>query len=132
MGSRGSHTAGGRKKRMIGKKVRHAEAAYCQNTNPAIRIIIPQLEEEAIQAQSRSKMEDWEYLLPYPGNTRGRMNLYKQSLHIYWVMKRLLAKSMEQIAMEMAELSQGIPNLREELRKIQVTLYMHDKTMDAI
>lgn len=47
-------------------------------------------------------------------------------------MKRLLAKSMEQVAMEMAELSQGIPNLREELRKIQVTLYMHDKKMDAI
>lgn len=32
----------------------------------------------------------------------------------------------------MEELSQSIPNLREELRKIQVTMYMHDKKMDAI
>lgn len=66
-------------------------------------------------------MEDWEYLLPDPGNTRGRMTLYKQSLHIYWVMKRLFAKAMEQVAMEMAELSQGIPNLKKELTNIQIT-----------
>lgn len=50
-------------------------------------------------------MEDWEYLLPDPENTRGRMTLYKQALHVYWVMKTLLGKAMEQVAMEMAELS---------------------------
>lgn len=46
------------------------------------------------------------------------MTLYKQALHVYWVMKRLLAKAMEQVAMEIAELSQGIPNLKKELRNI--------------
>lgn len=69
-------------------------------------------------------MEDWVYLLPDPGHTRGRMTLYKQSLHVYWVMKRLMAKAMEQIALEMAELSQGIPNLKKEPRNIQITLLM--------
>lgn len=57
-------------------------------------------------------MEDWEFLLHDPGNTRGRMSLFKQSLHIYWVMKRILAKALEQVATEMAELAQGVPNLR--------------------
>lgn len=75
--------------------MKHAEATYCQNTNPVITRIIHQLEEEAIQAQSESEMEDWEYLIPDLGNTR-RMTLYKKKLHLYWVMKRLLAKSMEQ------------------------------------
>jgi len=77
-------------------------------------------------------MEDWEYILPDPGNTRGRMNLYKQALHVYWVMKRILAKAIEQVAMDMAELSQGIPNLKKELQNIQVTLIMQDKKLDEI
>jgi len=90
------------------------------------------MEEEAIQGQSDPEMEDWVYLLPDPGNTRGRMTLYKQALHVYWVMKRLLAKAMEQVAMEMAELSQGIPNLKKELKNIQTTLLMQDRRMVEI
>jgi len=77
-------------------------------------------------------MENWEYLLPDPGNTRGRMTMYKQALHVYSVMKRLLAKAMEQVAMEMAELSQGIPNLKKELQNMQVTLIRHDKKLEEI
>jgi len=90
------------------------------------------MEEEAIQGQSDSEMEDWEYLIPDPGNTRGRMSLFKQSLHVYWVMKRLLAKAIKQVAIEMAELAQGIPNLRRELRIIQINLEMQEKKMDVI
>lgn len=77
-------------------------------------------------------MEDWINLLPDPGHTRGRMTLYKQSLHLYWVMKRLMAKAMEQIAMEMAELSQGIPNLKKELKNIVITLLMQDKRLEDL
>lgn len=50
-------------------------------------------------------MEDWEFLLHDPGNTRARMSLFKQSLHIYWVMKGLLAKALEQVATEMVEIA---------------------------
>lgn len=109
-----------------------AEKAYYQNTNKGVRRIIHHLEEEAIQDQSDPEMEDWVYLLPDPGHTRGRMTLYKQSLHVYWVMKRLLAKAMEQVAMEMVELSQGIPTLKKELKNIQITLLMQDRRMDEI
>lgn len=79
----------------LDRKIHHAERAYNNNTNPDIRKIIQNLEEEAIQAQSESEMEDWEFLIPDPGNTRGRMTLFKQSIHVYWVMRRLLAKAME-------------------------------------
>ena len=47
-------------------------------------------------------------------------------------MKRLLAKAMEQVAMEMVELSQGIPNLKKEMQNIQVTLIMQDKKLEEI
>lgn len=77
-------------------------------------------------------MEDWEFLLPDLRNTRGCMTLYKQAWHVYWVMKRLLAKAMEQLAMEMEELAQGIPNLKKELNNIQVTLMMQDGKLDEI
>ena len=63
------------------------------------------MEEEATQGQWESEMDEWEYLLPDLGNTRGRMTLYKNALHVYWVMKRFLEKAMEQVAMEMAELT---------------------------
>lgn len=47
-------------------------------------------------------------------------------------MKRLFAKAMEQVALEMAELIQGIPTMKKELKNIQVTLMMQDKKMDDI
>lgn len=79
--------------------------AYSEDTNADIRRIIQQLEDEATQKQSEPEIKDWEYLLPNPRNTRGRMSLYKQALHVYWVIKRLLEKAMEQVAMEMVELA---------------------------
>lgn len=64
-------------KKTLKKRIQFAEEAYCENTNKDIRRIIQHLEEEATQGQSGSEMEDWEYLLPDLGNTRGRMTLYK-------------------------------------------------------
>lgn len=59
------------------RKIRKAERAYQQNTNPKVRRIIQNLEEEALQGQSDSEMEEWEFLVQDPGNTRGRMSLFK-------------------------------------------------------
>lgn len=89
-------------------------------------------EEEAIQAQSEEEMEEWITLMLDPGHTRGRMTLYKQSLHLYWVMKRLMAKALEQVAMEMAKMAQGIPNLKKELKNIVITLLMQDKRLEDL
>lgn len=106
--------------------------AYSEDTNANIRRIIQRLEDEATQEQSEPEMKDWEYLLPDPRNTSGRMSLYKQALHVYWVIKRLLEKAMEQVAMEMAELAQGIPNLKKEIKNLQITLLMQDSKFNEI
>lgn len=90
------------------------------------------MEEESLQGQSDSEMEDWEFLLYDPGNTRGMMSLFKQSLHIYWVMKQLLAKALEQVATEMVEIAQGGPELRRELRLIHISLEMQEKKLDEL
>lgn len=86
-------------------KVQEAERAYSEETNADIRRIIQELEATAMQEDSDPEMEDWGNLIPDPGNTRGRMSLYKQALHVYWVLKRLRAKAMEQVAMEMIEMA---------------------------
>lgn len=127
-----SRCPGRRARQTFEHKIQRAERAYVQNTNPKIRRIIQNMEEEAIQAQSDSEMEDWELLVHDPGNTRDKMSLFKQSLHIYWVMKRLLAKALEQVASEMAELAQGVPNLRRELRILQISMEMQGKQLDEI
>lgn len=77
--------ARGRKrgKKDVRKRLQEAEAAYVLDTNPNIRRMITQMEEEALQGYSEPEMEDWEQYLPDPGHTRGRMSLYKQSLHVY-------------------------------------------------
>jgi len=121
-----------KERKPIEKKIHYAKRAYQQNTNPKIKRFIQNMEEESLQAQSDLEMEDWEFLLHDPGNTKGRMSLFKQSLHMYWVMKRLMAKALEQVAIEMAELAQGVPNLRRELRIIHITLEKQEKKLDDI
>lgn len=60
------------------------------------------------------------------------MSLFKQSLHIYWVMKRLLEKSLEKVAKEMVELAQGNPDIRRELSFIRIAMERQEEKMDAI
>jgi len=76
-------------------KVQEAEKAYSEETNAYIQRIIQDLEKLAMKEELDPEMEDWEYLLSVLGNTKAYMSLYKHSLHVYWVMKRLLAKEME-------------------------------------
>lgn len=54
-------------------------------------------------------MEDWGNLILDPGNTKG---------HVYWILKTLLEKEMEHVAVEMADMAQGIPNLRREMKNL--------------
>ncbi len=60
------------------------------------------------------------------------MSLYKQALHVYWVMKRLLAMAMEQVAMEMVEMVQSTPNVKKELKDIVITLLMQEKRLEDL
>lgn len=82
-GETSTRAEGRQGRRTIETRVRTAERAYNERTNPKIRRIIENWEEEAIQAQSEEEMEDWMHPMPDPGHTRGRMTMYKQSLHLY-------------------------------------------------
>ena len=114
------------------QKLQEAEETYQKDTNPKIRQIIDHLEEEALDELSDPSMEDWENYIPDPGHTRGRMSLYKQSIHVYWGVKYLLVKAMEQVASEMTEIIQGSPTLRKDLKNIQQNQIILDKKMDRI
>jgi len=46
--------------------------------------------------------------------------------------EEIVGKALEQAATKMAELAQGVPNLRRELRIIQITLDMQDKKLEEI
>lgn len=39
---------------------------------------------------------------------------------------------MEQVAIEMAEMAQGIPNLKREMKNLQITLLMQDNKLEEI
>lgn len=39
---------------------------------------------------------------------------------------------MEQVAMELAEEAQGIPNLKKEMKNLQITLLMQDEKLEEI
>lgn len=60
------------------------------------------------------------------------MMLDRQALHVYWVLKRLLAKALEQVAGEVAEIAQGMPNLKKEMKNMQVIMTMEDNKLDEI
>lgn len=117
---------------MTEQMAQDAEKAYNEGTNEDIRKIIQELENNVLQEPYDPEMEEWSTLLPDLGNTRGRLSQYEQALHVYWVVKRLIAKAMEQVVDEMIEIAQGIPNLRREMKNLHVTIQMQDTRLEEI
>ena len=60
------------------------------------------------------------------------MSLIKQSLHIYWVMKGLLAKAMEHVAKEMVELALGDQTIHRELSYLRIAMTKQEEQLDSI
>jgi len=121
-----------RPRRTMERRIRKAEWAYQQDTDPRIRRIIQNLEEEAIHGHSDSEMDDWLFTVHDPGITRGRISLLKQYLHIYWVMKRLLAKALEKVASEMTEIAQGGPDMKREFQFIHISMEIQERKLEEL
>lgn len=66
-----------RGRRSIGRATQEAERTYNKETNEGIRQIIDVLEDRVLEEPYNPEMEEWNTLLPNPGNTRGRLTLYK-------------------------------------------------------
>lgn len=47
-------------------------------------------------------MDNWRTLVSDAGNTHGRITQFKQTMYLYWLMKSLVGKAMEQISVGMA------------------------------
>jgi len=121
-----------KQKETVIHRIRRAEQAFRHYPNPAVRRVMQHLEEELLQGQSEEDREDCEFLIHDPRHTRGRISLFKQSLHIYWVVKGLMAKALEQVAKEMVNLAKGEPDLRRELRFLRIAMTKHDEQLDAM
>jgi len=67
--------------------VQEAEKAYNEGTDADIHRLIQELEINAMQEDSELEMDDWGKLILDPENTREHLTLYKQALHVYWVLK---------------------------------------------
>jgi len=127
-----SHGNRGRGRRTIQTVVQEATQAYQEGTNEDIRRIIQNLESGVLKEQSSSETEEWAELIKDPGNTRGRMTLYRESLHIYWMLKCLLAKAMEQVATEMTEIANRVPNLQKEMKNFQTIMIKQNDKLEEM
>ena len=90
------------------------------------------MEDSIMEEDSEPEMEEWGDIIPDPGHTRGRMTLYRQALHMYWALKRLLARALEQVAGEMAKIAQGMPNIKKDMKNLQIIMIMQDSKLDEI
>lgn len=111
----------------------HASAhAYREEMAVDICQLIQEMEDSVMEEDSEPELEEWGDIVPDLGHTRGTMTLYRQALHVYWVMKHLLAKALEQVAGEMEEMAQGMPNIKKEMKSLQIIMIMQDSKLDEI
>lgn len=71
-------------------------------------------------------------MVPDPGNTGGLIMQLKQTLYLYFLMKSLLGKAMEQLSMGMVVTKQGLPSYEKNMEIIHFQLHKEDIKMDQI
>ena len=130
----GTQAQRGRKrgKKSFSMVVHEAEQAYNLETNLDIRKIIDAMEDRVLEEPSDPEMDEWASQLPDPGNTRGRLTLYRRALHTYWVLKHLLAKAMEQVAAEMVEMAQETAAAKKEVANVEGLLRQQNEQLKEI
>lgn len=101
---------------MVEHLITEAAEAYHEGTDEGIQKLLEEWEEEIKQGNEiEEDMENWRTLVLDPGNPRGRITKFKQTLYLYWLMKNLLGKAMEQISVGMAVSLQGMPSYKQDL-----------------
>lgn len=105
-------------RRPMDKTVKEAARAYKKGTNEGIRKIIEKMEERIMEEDSEEETEEWRDLIPDSGNTRGRLFQFKQTLHLYWPMKRLVGKATEKVSMGMDLIIRDMLDYKRDLQTI--------------
>lgn len=111
-----------RRQSTIDKAMDEAEKAYNYDAHQHFRNIIEAMENQILEEPSDPEMNEWSVQLPDPGNTRGRLTLYRRALHIYWVLKHILAKAMEKVATEMVDMAQEVKEAKQGTTKLEETI----------
>ena len=70
-------------RRPMDETVKEAVKANKKGTNEGIRKIFEEMEERIMEEDSKEEMEEWKDLILDPGNIRGIISQFKQTLHLY-------------------------------------------------
>jgi len=111
------------------RKKRHT----VREKNEGIHKILEEWEEEVKQDSVKNEeMEDRRTLVPDPGNTKGKITQLKHALYLYWLMKSLLRKAMEQISVGTVVIVQDMTNYKYEFKKLWFQLHKKDIKLGRI
>jgi len=121
-----------RRNSSLRETVNEAEQAFNLDSNAHIRNIMNAMEEKVLEEPSIPEMYEWSLQLPDPGHTQGRLSLYHRALHIFWVLKHLLAKAMEQVAAEMVEMAQDTAAAKKEAANTEMLVKQHNELLKDI
>lgn len=80
-------------------------------------------EEIKKESETEEEMENWRTLVPNPGNTRGRITQFKQTIYLYYLMKSLIRKAMDKIYVGMVVIVQGLPNYKKDMENFFFQLH---------
>ena len=71
---------------------------YSLGNPPQVRKVIHgwERESQSNEEDNEAKAEILDFIT-YPGNTKGRLSLFNQTVHAYWIMKCFLAKAMQSL-----------------------------------
>lgn len=107
--------------------------AYHTDSTP-IRRLIAQWEED-LNKQAKFQdigMEEWKTLVPDPGHSRGHTSQCKQTVHLYWLMKSFLGKSLEHIPSSLATNTYTFLNYSQEFQQIKFQLQKQNGRLSRI
>ena len=77
-------------------------------------------------------MDEWQAVAPDPGHTRRRVTQSKQTVRLFWMMKSILAKTLEQFPYDMYATPWGHLDFTKELQKIQFQLQQQSGQLSRI
>lgn len=95
--------------------ISEAVEAYHEGTDEGIWKLLEEREEEVKHENKiEEDMDELRTLVPDSGTLKGRITQFKHTLYLYWLMKILMGKAMEQISVGMTVSIQGMPSYKHE------------------
>lgn len=80
---------------------------------------------------------NWEHIIQDPGHTHGPQTLFRQTIQLYWVMKKLLAKAMttykdREEPEEDKQEELKLKYMQKEIQSVQMQQYHHNLNLKKV